>query len=319
MEIGASGNAEYRTIDPGSVDTHFSLDFHTVDALDPECIAQDLEARSNDIRSQIFHRIANEVIPGMVRGHEGGEAPEQFSINSESSGTSTMTAPQIVGGALNTDHHMEIDFSFRADQEIDPATMIFLARNSVASHIADGIVFDLEHRFLGKTSASVASDSSTKEGVVVEYRVAEEGPQEAPDPVSGTVQNTPMDEGRAANDEEFILDMPEIPAAAGEWEGDVNKTGYDRPFDYEKHAKAVRKWLREDEELFMEARAWLMECWWNWCQAWNERRWPDAARWELETEKAQKSVEEQREIREINRKGFVDFFKQAGKEHLLAA
>ena len=265
MEIGTTGSAEYRQREPGRVDTHLSLDLQTVDALDLSRIAEDLQARRNDIRSQIFRKIANEVIPSMMEGLEM-DIPEQWSIESNGSGTGTMASPKLSNGVLNTDHHLEVDFSFRADREIDPATMIYLARAQIAGHIADSTVFDLESRFLGKTESSVSSEHSTKDGEVGDYRVSEEGEEperESDAPTSNADRKTAPRMEEAANDDDFILDVPDIRAVAGEEEMASNDNYYDKNdstksiLEAETYEDFLMALIRDEEDYLRGQRKYL--------------------------------------------------------------
>lgn len=319
MEIATTGNAEYRDIEPGKVDTHFSLDLHTVDALDLTRMAEDLQARKNEIRSQIFREIANEVIPSMMEGREM-EIPEQWSIDSTGSGTSTMENPLLSDGLLNTDHHLELDFSFRADREIDPATMIYLARTQIAGHIADSTVFDLERRFLGKTLSDVTSETSTRDGQAREDRVTEHDTWPEPggsDTIPETDWGAPPRMEPVANDDEFLLDVPEIRTVAGEEEMSANDHYYDAEdsanalLEAETHEDFLRAIIRNDEDRIR---------WWQdhlaYLQARREKKDANGEKEEFDAiwgnaiRKAESFIEEQKDWLRESRKRLAQYMEQ---------
>ncbi len=175
MKLGTSGHADVYQSEGNRAEASISLNLHTFDTLNIRRIAEDLDARRSDIREQIFRNIAEQVIPDMVSGSgKQVNAPEQWSISSTGTTNWSMPTPKISNNTVSTDHHLDMNFSFQADGDIDPITTLYLVRDQIAAAAADNVVFSLKNYFLGKTEFKTSSESSMEDGKVKDYRVTDE-------------------------------------------------------------------------------------------------------------------------------------------------
>lgn len=218
MDLGYEGRASMHHRKEDAANIRVSLNLKAVGGIDdPKRIGEELPAKREMIREQIFRVTAEKIVPELATGGSMlVKQPKIWRVESNSNYASRLEAPTTAGGNFSSQHHLDMDVNFFADQAMDPATMMYLGRHQIAAIVADACVFDLEHRYLGKQNAVVSSMSSMEGDRVVSYRAGENENRPMADDSETYVPYDPF-RGKefSGGESEFNESSPEVPDADG--------------------------------------------------------------------------------------------------------
>ena len=161
-----------------STEAHITLGLETVDALNAQNPAGSLAREKESIRQTIFRAAVDHIIPELARntGQAIEPPPGQSHIDSTSD-SHQEDRVQVRNSVLMTRHNLNMVFRLDSDRIMNPATLLHLGREGVASAITEHVIHSFEHHYAGKNQSAVASHSALADDHVTDYQTQDYTPE----------------------------------------------------------------------------------------------------------------------------------------------